>query len=309
MDALPSTPLAPIDLSAKTVPESRLHALLPFRRHLTGNLGLTFGLLILGLIVLTALFAPLLATADPYVQNVSQRLIPPVWYAKGGWDHILGTDHLGRDYYSRLIYGSRISLTIGLASALVSSVIGISLGALAGYFGGRVDAVVSFLISVRLAIPVILVALSVSALAGSSLTVVVLTLGCLLWDRFAVVTRSLFMQLRLQEYVVAARAVGCSTLRIMVLEILPNTANALIVVATLEMAHAILLEAALSFLGLGVLPPAPSWGLMISEGKRFMFFSPWVIAIPGAALFLLVLVISFVGDGLRDANEAKGRAR
>jgi peptide/nickel transport system permease protein len=148
--------------------------------------------------------------------------------------------------------------------------------------------------------PVVLVALAVAALAGSSLRIVILVLGLLLWDRFAVVTRSSTMQVRALDYVAAAQAVGCSTLRIVMTEILPNIANALIVVATLEMAQAILLEAALSFLGLGVQAPLPSWGLMVAEGKEYMFFSPWVITIPGVALFTLVLAINLLGDGVRD---------
>ncbi|MBS7700264.1 MULTISPECIES: ABC transporter permease [unclassified Chelatococcus] len=283
--------------------------ILPKRfRRITANLALFTGLAVLILIVFIAIFAPLLATADPYAQDVSRRMLPPIWHTKGSWEHVLGTDQLGRDYYSRLIYGARISLAIGFGTAIASGAIGITLGALAGYFGGWFDEMISFFVSVRLAIPVILVALSVAALAGSSLTIVIATLGLLLWDRFAVVTRSLFLQLREQEYVAAAHAIGFSTSWIIFREILPNARNALIVVATLEMAHAILLEAALSFLGLGVLPPAPSWGLMISEGKKFMFFSPWVIALPGTALFILVLAINLFGDGLRDMSELKARA-
>jgi peptide/nickel transport system permease protein len=170
-----------------------------------------------------------------------------------------------------------------------------------------VDLVVTFLINVRLAMPVVLVALAVVALFGGSLQVVILVLGLLLWDRFAVVMRSSTLQLRDLEYVQAAKAIGCSTTRIIVSEIMPNIFNKLIVVMTLEMAHAILLEAALSFLGLGVQPPTPSWGLMISEGKQMLLFQPWLIAIPGIALFLLVLAINMLGDGLRDVTAPENR--
>jgi len=169
-----------------------------------------------------------------------------------------------------------------------------------GFFGGRVDDVVMFIITTRLSIPLILVALAVVSLVGSSLTVVTLTIGLLIWDRFAVVSRATTMQVRTLDYVSAAWAAGCSRAHIVLREILPNIVHHLIVVATLEMALAILLEAALTFLGLGVPPPLPSWGLMISEAKDYMFFSPWVIMIPGIALFLLVLGINFLGDGLRD---------
>ena len=255
-----------------------------------------------------ALSAPWLAPHDPFAQDLGQRLIPPVWHEGGSWAHVLGTDQLGRDYLSRLIYGSRISLLIGATAAAMSGVIGTTLGVLAGYFGGRVDLVVSFIITTRLALPVILVALAVAAFIGSSMQIVIAVLGLLLWDRFAVVTRSATMQVRALDFIAAARAIGASTPRIIAVEILPNIANVLVVVATLEMAQAILLEATLSFLGLGVPPPAPSWGLMVAEGKEYMFFSPWVITIPGMALFTLVLAINLLGDGLRDLTAPENRA-
>jgi peptide/nickel transport system permease protein len=187
-------------------------------------------------------------------------------------------------------------------------VIGTTIGVLAGYFGGRVDMVANFIITTRLSMPVVLVAIAVVSLVGSSLTMVIWVLGLLIWDRFAVVMRSATMQVRNLDFVAAAQALGCSTPRILLTEILPNVANHLIVVATVEMAHAILLEAALSFLGLGVQPPNPSWGLMISEAKGMMFFSGWLIAIPGTALFLLVLSINLMGDGLRDVTAPDGRS-
>jgi len=272
-----------------------------------GHRGFALGVVLLALIVLAALAAPWLAPHDPYAQDVMQRMKPPVWMAKGTWAHPLGTDKLGRDYLSRLLYGARISLFIGLAAALISGAIGTLLGVLAGYYGGKVDALVSYLVTTRLALPVVMVALAAASLVGGSLQVVVILLGCLLWDRFAVVVRAAVQQIRDAEYVAAAQALGCSTWRVVVGEILPNVLGALIVVITLEMAHAILLEATLSFLGVGVQPPLPSWGLMIAEGKPYMFFSPWVIAIPGIALMLLVLAINLVGDGIRDLAAPDGR--
>ena len=247
-----------------------------------------------------AIFAPLLTPHDPFLQDLTSRLVPPSWMAGGRPGNLLGTDQLGRDYLSRLIYGARISMLIGVMTVLASGLIGITLGVLGGFFGGRVDDVVMFVVTCRLSIPLILVALAVVSLVGSSLTVVVLTLGLLLWDRFAVVARTTTMQVRNQDYVAAAWAAGCSRLAIIRHEVLPNIASHLLVVATLEMALAILLEAALSFLGLGVPPPLPSWGLMIAEAKDYMFFSPWVIMVPGVALFVLVLGINLLGDGLRD---------
>lgn len=277
------------------------------RRRIFGHMGLMIGAGVLGAIVLMALLAPLLAPFDPYDQDLARRLIPPIWHDKGSWTHVLGTDPLGRDYLSRLIYGARISLLIGFSVMLISGVIGTTLGVLAGYFGGRVDLLVNYVITTRLSLPVILVALAVVALVGGSLWIVILVLGLLKWDRFAVVMRSATLQARSLDYVAAAQAIGCSTPRILLGEIMPNITGSLIVVATLEMASAILLEASLSFLGLGVQPPLPSWGLMISEAKTYMFFSAWLITIPGAALLALVLSINLVGDGIRDVAAPESR--
>ena len=277
------------------------------RRRMLGHYGLTLGGGVLLFIVLMALLAPWFAPHDPLAQDLTARWIPPVWHEKGSWAHPFGTDGFGRDYLSRIMYGARISLLIGFAAMLISGVIGTAMGVAAGYFGGRIDMAITFVITTRLAMPVILVALAVVALIGSSLEIVILVLGLLIWDRFAVVMRSSTQQVRNLDYIAAAEAAGCSTLRILMTEIMPNIVNNLIVVATLEVAHAVLLEAALSFLGLGVQPPDPSWGLMISEGKGQMFFNPWVIGIPGVALFSLVLCINLLGDGIRDVTAPENR--
>lgn len=268
---------------------------------------LTGGGLLL-LICLIALLAPWISPHDPYAQDLLHRTIPPVWYAKGSWAHPLGTDPLGRDYLSRLFYGARISLLIGISVALIAGVIGTAMGMVAGYFGGRADMAVSFLVTTRLSMPVILVALATVALVGSSLVVVIAVLGLLKWDRYAVVMRSATQQVCALDYVAAARAAGAGALRILFTEVLPNVVPQLIVVATLEAASAILLEAALSFLGLGVQPPLPSWGLMISEAKSYMFFSFWLIALPGSALAILIFAINIAGDGLHDLLSPEGRA-
>jgi peptide/nickel transport system permease protein len=289
-------------------PEAALSRPPSVLRRVIGHPGLVAGLALLGLCVAMALLAPLLAPHDPYVQDLNRRLIPPVWYEKGVWAHPFGTDNLGRDYLSRTLYGARISLLIGLSVMLISGVIGTVLGLVAGYFGGRTDLAVNFIITARLAMPVVLVALAVVAMIGGSLLVVILTLGLLKWDRFAVVMRSATMQVRGLDYVAAAEAAGAGRLRVLAGEILPNVFPHLIVVATVESGSAILLEAALSFLGLGVQPPLPSWGLMIAEAKNFMFFSFWLIAIPGTALAALVLGINLAGDGLRDVFAPEGRA-
>jgi peptide/nickel transport system permease protein len=259
------------------------------------------GAVIVGIAVFCAVFAPVIVPHDPFAQDLGKRLVVPIWMEGGSSLHILGTDQLGRDYLSRLIWGCRISILIGVTVSIVSGVIGITIGVLGGFMGGRVDDAVLFAITTRLSIPVVLVALAVVGLLGSSMPLLVITLGLLLWDRFAVVARATTMQVRNLDYVAAAWCAGCSRARILTREVLPNIASHLVVVATLEVALAILLEAALSFLGLGVPPPLPSWGLMIAEAKDYMFFSPWVIVVPGLSLFVLVLGINLLGDGLRDS--------
>lgn len=277
------------------------------RRRIFAHKGLMIGGIILAVIIFFALLAPILSPQDPYAQSLTTRLSKPFWHAESTWKHPLGSDHVGRDYLSRLLYGAQISLLIGFCVALISGVIGTALGVVAGYFGGRVDMVITFIITLRLSIPFVLVAVAVVGIVGGSLKVVIITLGLLLWNRYAVVMRSATQQIRNQDYIPAAEAVGCSTTRILLSEIMPNIVNNLVVVATLEMANAILLEAALSFLGLGVQPPTPSWGLMVAEGKDFLFFEPWLITIPGVALFVLVLAINLLGDGIRDVTAPENR--
>jgi peptide/nickel transport system permease protein len=297
---LSAPPAPPIDAALPAAPS--------MARRLLRNKALAVGCAILLVIVVLALLAPWFSPYDPYVQDLSNRTVPPMWYEQGSWIHPLGTDPLGRDYLSRLFYGARISLLIGLSVALISGLIGTTMGMLAGYFGGKTDMAVSFLVTTRLSMPVILVALATVAIVGGSLWVVILVLGLLKWDRFAVVMRSATQQVRALEYVAAAQSAGASTSRIVLTEVLPNVLPHLIVIATLEAASAILLEASLSFLGLGVQPPLPSWGLMISEAKAYMFFSFWLIAIPGSALALLIFAINLAGDGLHQFFTPQERA-
>lgn len=278
-----------------------------FTARALGNPVFLCGAIVLGLIFLMAVFAPLIAPYDPLAQDMLNRTVSPIWLDGGDWAHPLGTDGLGRDYLSRIIYGARISLLIGVFTVITSGIIGTLMGVLAGYFGGRIDLVINFLIMTRLTLPVIMVALAVVAIFGGSLTVVVLVLGLLLWDRFAVVMRSAVMQIRNQEYIQAAQSMGYSTPKLLVKELLPNIFDRLAVIATFEMAHAILLEASLSFLGLGVQPPTPSWGLMVAEGRQYLLFDSWLILIPGAAICVLVLAINMMGDGLRDALAPENR--
>lgn len=304
MDALvPSTPAVAAPAPAAGASHRRSQLL----RRALANRPFVFGLVLLALIVLLALLVPLVYPHDPYTQDLARRAVPPVWYERGSWDHVLGTDALGRDYLARLLHGGRVSLLISLSVVLISGAIGTTLGVVAGYFAGRIDLWITFLITSFLAMPSILVALVIVSMVGSSLTVVILVLSLLMWIRFAVVTRTATQQIRALDYVASAQAVGASRWRIIFGEVLPNVMPQVIVVATLEAASAVMVEAALSFLGLGVQPPTPSWGLMIAEARSYMFFSFWLIAIPGIALGLLALAINLVGDGLRDLFAAGSR--
>lgn len=277
------------------------------RRRAKRHYGLIFGGSIVFIAVFCAVFATFIAPFDPFDQVLTRRLINPVWGEGGSWAHPLGTDSLGRDYLSRLIFGAQISLTIGFFAATLAGIIGSVIGMIGGYFGGRVDAVVMYLINCKLALPPILVALSVVSVFGGTVTVLILVLAALFWDRYAVVTRSVTQQIRNQDFVTAAEAVGASKARIILSEVMPNLMNQIIVIASLEMAIAILVEAVLSFFGLGVQPPTPSWGLLVSEGRDFMFFKPYLIAIPGLAIFVLVIAINMMGDGVRDITAPEGR--
>ena len=274
----------------------------------TGNTAVTLGGGLFVAIVLAGLVGPLLSQ-DPFAQDAANRLIPPAWDEAGTRAHLLGTDGLGRDYLARLLYGARISLLIGFSTVLIAGLFGTVMGIVAAFYGGWVDTLVRFVVTTRLALPVVLVALAVVSIAGASLELLIVLLGLLLWDRFAIVARSSTLTLRRAEFVTAARSVGQSVPLIIAREILPNIANNLVVIATVEIANAMLLEAALSFLGLGVQPPLPSWGLMIAEAKDYLFFTPYLITLPGACLLALVFSINLLGDGIRDVTDPQNRPR
>ncbi|MEQ8194039.1 MAG: ABC transporter permease [Rhodospirillales bacterium] len=269
--------------------------------------GLITGFTIIVVMVVLAILAPLLAPHDPYLQDLAKRLMPPVWDDRGSWAYPLGTDHLGRDYLSRLLYGARISLIIGMGAASIGCIIGVSLGICAGYFGGRIDLAVNYILTCQLALPGLLLTMSLVFLIGPSVTVVICVIGFLHWTYFLIVTRAATMQIRHLDYITAARALGTPRRKIILYEILPNVLNQIIVVFTLEVGIAIIAEASLSFLGVGVPAPNPSWGLMISEGKSSMFFRPWLVVMPGIALFLVVVGINLMGDGMRDVTAPEHR--
>ncbi len=305
-----TAPIATSDPREEEVDEFEISVPSPpelMKRRAKKHVGFIIGGTVVVLVLILAVFAPVIAPSDPYDQTLTNRLLPPIWHEKGSWSHPFGTDALGRDYFSRVIFGARISLMIGFFAAAVSAVVGSALGMVGGYFGGKTDAVVMYLINVKLALPGLLVALSLVSVFGGSLIALICILAFLFWDRYAVVTRSVTQQIRTNDYITAAQAVGASRLRIIVCEVLPNLMNQIIVIASLEMAVAILVEAALSFLGLGIQPPTPSWGLLVSEGRSFMFFKPYLVTIPGLAIFILVISINMMGDGIRDITAPEGR--
>ena len=258
------------------------------------------GAFIVFFVLACAFLAPWIVPHDPFRGAVSQRLIPPAWEVKGSTSHLLGTDQVGRDYLSRIIFGSRISLAAGFLSTLLAALIGIPLGVTAGYFGGKWDNCVSFSVNVMLAFPGVLLALAVISVLGPSFMNLILVLGVTSWPLYTRVVRTEVMSYREQEFTVAARGIGGSQGRIILRHIFPNLTSTILVVSTLEVAHNILREAFLSFLGLGVQPPMPSWGGMLSEGRTYMLNLWWLATFPGIAIFTTTLGINLLGDALRD---------
>jgi len=276
-------------------------------KRIKGHRGLIIGFSIIVALMLVGIFAPLIAPYDPFEQVLSKRLLPPIWSEWGSLTHVFGTDHLGRDYLSRLIFGTRISLMIGYGAATVGMLIGVSLGICAGYFGGRVDQIISYILTCQLSLPGLLLTMTLVFYIGPSVYVVIGVIGVLHWTYYLVVTRAAAMQIRQMDYIAAAQAMGSSKFDIIWKEILPNLMSQIIVIFTLEVGFAILAESALSFLGIGIQAPTPSWGLMIAEGKVAMFFQPWLVIIPGCALFILVLATNLMGDGIRDVTSPENR--
>lgn len=251
--------------------------------------------------VICALFPGLVAPHDPYDQSLMLRLKPPSFMEGGLEGHFLGTDHLGRDTFSRIIYGARITLLVSLLAVGVSTAIGIAAGLTAGYYGGKADALIQRLIDMQLAFPVVLLVIAVVAVVGPSLVNLIIIMGLSGWPRTARIVRGAVLSVRGLEYVDAARAIGARNLRIMAVHIIPNILSAIVVYASFELARMILLEATLSFLGLGVQPPTPTWGGMISDGRNYISLSWWVSLFPGLAIGAVILTFNILGDELRDA--------
>jgi ABC-type dipeptide/oligopeptide/nickel transport system permease subunit len=263
------------------------------------------GSLILLIVVGAALAAPWVAPHDPAKQSLLRRFTPPMWQAGGNPTYPLGTDQVGRDVLSRVIHGARISLLVGVAAVIVSLFVGVSAGLASGFVGGKLDTAIGTVVDISLSFPQILLALAFVAALGPSLVTIIVVLGLTGWERYARVVRAEVMALREKEFVEAARAIGVGRLRVIVRHVLPNTVSSIVVMSSLQVAQAILAEAALSFLGVGSGSAHPTWGQMISLGRDFVTVAWWLATLPGLAILLTVLAINLVGDRLRDALDPR----
>lgn len=269
-----------------------------------------FGVLMLVLFAGLAISAPWLGLPDPIRGSLMERLQPPTWeglFSPGA--HPLGTDQLGRDMLSRILHGSRATLLVAAIAVIAGGVVGVSLGIVAGWFGGITDRILMRFVDMQLALPLMLLALLVVAALGPSTQNLIIVLALTSWIRYARIIRGQVMAVREREFILSARAIGASTLRIMALHILPNVATPALVVATLELARVVIMDAALSFLGLGVQPPQPSWGRMLADGRTYIATAWWLVTFPGIAIVLTVLSVNLTGDWLRDHFDPRQRSR
>ncbi len=274
----------------------RRSGLLSIRRSRTA----TAGAVMLVILALTAVFAPQLATHEPFRQDLRARLAPPSWDVRTPNSHVLGTDQLGRDVLSRVIYGTRISLLVGVSVVLLAGTLGTLLGLVAGFLGGRVDTILMRIVDVFLAFPFLLLAIIFMAMLGASLGNIILVLAITGWVEYARVVRSQVLSVRELEYVTAAKALGARSLVIMLKHVLPNVFASVIVIASLQLGTVIIAEASLTFLGLGIPPSIPTWGSMLASGREYFVLAWWLPTFPGLAIVLTVLAVNFLGDWLRD---------
>jgi peptide/nickel transport system permease protein len=279
-------------------------------RPAAGARGRRLPLLPIGIIatfIVVAALAPLLSPASPYEQSLRHRFTPPAWEDGGAWAHPLGTDRLGRDMLARIMYGARVSLAAGVLTVLLASAFGAAVGLVAGYYGGRVDAVLMRMTDATMSFPVILLALILAVTVGPSFFNVVLAIGVILWARYARVIRGEVLTLMELDFIAQARIAGAGAGRIITRHLAPNTLNTLVVLVTLQIGYVIIVEASLSFLGAGIPPPTPAWGSMIAEGRDFVTSAWWVSLLPGLAILLVVLAFNLLGDWLRDTLDPKLR--
>ena len=277
-----------------------------FLRRLARRRTALVGLLVVAAVVVTAVSAPWLSPFDPIAQDIGdRRLKPPLWRDDDGRLHLLGTDHLGRDLLARVIHGAQPALLVGVAAVAISGVLGMGIGLVAGYFGGRLDDVLMRLADIQLAFPFILLAIAVIGIVGPSLVTIIVVIGVSSWVIYARIVRGAVLSLREREFVQAALALGSGDGRIVVRHILPNVLTPWLVVATLDMARVIVIESALSFLGLGVQPPTPTWGGMLADGRVYLSTAWWLATFPGLAILVTVLGMNLFGDGLRDTLDPR----
>lgn len=282
-----------------------MHPIREFWHYFRENRGAVIGLYVFLALVALAIFAPLIAPHDPAAQARDALLVPPVWQDGGQWRFLLGTDAIGRDILSRLLYGARFSLFIGVMVVIIALTGGVIVGLWAGFYGGWVDSVIMRVMDVILAFPSLLLALVLVAILGPGLLNAMIAIALVLQPHFARLTRAAVMAEKNREYVMAARVAGASKTRLMFRTILPNCLGPLIVQATLSFSNAILDAAALGFLGMGAQPPTPEWGTMLAEAREFILRAWWVVTLPGLAILITVLAINLMGDGLRDAFDPK----
>ncbi len=299
--------MAEISMPSKSRGGGFIRRLGAFWRQLDWPLRLALAMLIV--FVFVALFGPWISPYDPLKGSLRARLVPPVWQEGGSWEHVFGTDRLGRDILSRIIAGARISLTVCVLVIAISGAIGTAVGTIAGYFGGWTDRVLMRLVDLALSFPVILLALLLGAISGPSFTNIIIVISLVLWSQYARMARGETLKIRNEDYVDLARTSGLSDMRIIWRHILPNIAPALIVVATLQVGIVIVLEASLSFLGVGVPPPAPSWGSMVADGRSYITSAWWLCMVPGMAILLTVMSVNLVGDALADRINPALRGR
>jgi ABC-type dipeptide/oligopeptide/nickel transport system permease subunit len=259
------------------------------------------GAIIVFVLVIVAVFAPVIAPHDPNAQDLFQALKPPVWQEGGSAEFLLGTDQFGRDIFSRIVFGARVTLVAAFFAALFAAIFGTVLGLIAGYRGGRLDVLVMRLVDVQLGFPLVLLALTIVAVLGANLGNLIIAMAITGWMVYTRVVRAGVLSLKEQEFVEAARASGATDNRIVFVHVLPNVFSQVLIILTLEIARMTLMEASLSYLGLGVPPPTPSWGRMLAESREYMVIAYWLVLFPGLAIMLTVLGVNFLGDGLRDA--------
>ena len=291
--------------ASRTLDSPRVAMLAEFWHYFSENRGAVTGLVVFLLLVLMAILAPLIAPHSPIVPFPDAQLVPPAWEQGGRAEFLLGTDAVGRDMLSRLIYGARFSLFIGVVVVVAALTSGIVIGLVAGYFGGWVDVVIMRIMDVILAFPSLLLALVLVAVLGPGLTNAMIAIALVYQPHFVRLTRAAVLSEKGKDYVILARVAGAGSLRLMLKTILPNCLAPLIVQATLSFSSAILDAAALGFLGMGAQPPTPEWGTMLAEAREFILRAWWVVTFPGLAILIAVLAINLVGDGLRDALDPK----